>query len=75
MTLPFDWHKLGVEATDDGFAQRMRFYARATLLDEVIDGLAEYLRLDATDPVLAATSMEKYEAFESGLSLYRERYG
>ena len=71
----FDWHRLGVDATDDGFAERMRFYARAILLDEVIDGLAEYVGLDATDPVLAATSTEKYEAFESGLLLYRRRYG
>ena len=71
----FDWQRLGVEATDDGFAHRMRFYARATLLDEVIDGLAEYVELDATDVVLAATSTEKYQRFENGLSLYRERYG
>ena len=71
----FDWQRLGVEATDDGFAHRMRFYARATLLDEVINGLAEYVELDATDVVLAATSTEKYQRFENGLSLYRERYG
>ena len=62
-------------ATDDGFEDRMRLYARATLLDEVIDGLADYVELDTTDPVLAPISREKYEAFESGLTLYRERYG
>ncbi len=70
-----DWHRFGVRATDDGFADRMRFYPRAILLDEIIDGLAEYVGLDATDRVLAPTSREKFQAFENGLSLYRERYG
>ena len=71
----FDWRSCGVEATDDGFAERMRFYARASLLYEVIDGLAEYLGLDATNPLLAPISREKHDAFEKGLVLYRERYG
>ena len=68
----FDWRAFGVEATDDGFAERMRFYA---LLYRMIDGLAEYLGLDATDPLLAPISREKHDAFEKGLVLYRERYG
>ena len=71
----FDWRDLGVEATDDGFGERMRFYARASLLYNVVDGLAEHLGLDASNPLLAATSAEKREAFENGLALYRERYG
>ena len=70
----FDWGILGVKATDDGFADRMRFYARATLLDEVVDGLAEYVGLDATDSILASVSREKYGRFEQGLSSYRRRY-
>ena len=73
--LDFDWRHLGVEATDEGFGERMRFYARASLLYVVIDGLAEHLGLDASNPLLAATSSEKRAAFENGLALYRERYG
>ena len=69
-----DWCSYGVEATDDGFDERMRFYARASLLYKVVDGLAEYLGLDASGPLLSATSREKREAFEKGLALYRERY-
>ena len=53
----------------------MRFYARASLLYNVVDGLAEHLGLDASNPLLSAISREKREAFESGLALYRERYG
>ena len=71
----FDWRCLGVEATDEGFGERMRFYARASLLYGVIDGLAEHLGLDASNPLLASTSSEKRAAFENGLVLYRERYG
>ena len=71
----FDWRCLGVEATDEGFGERMRFYARASLLYVVIDGLADHLGLDASNPLLAATSSEKRAAFEHGLVLYRERYG
>ena len=71
----FDWRCLGVEATDEGFGERMRIYARASLLFVVIDGLAEHLGLDASNPLLAATSSEKRAAFEHGLVLYRERYG
>ena len=71
----FDWRSYGVEATDDGFRERMRFYARASLLHRVVDGLAEHLGLDASNPLLSAVSREKREAFESGLALYRERYG
>ena len=70
----FDWHSFAVQATDDGFGDRMRFYARATLLDEVIDGLADYVEFDSTDPLLARVREEKYKAFEEGLPLYRERY-
>ena len=70
----FDWRSHGVEPTDDGFDERMRFYARAALLYVVVDGLAEHLGLDASDPLLSATSREKREAFEKGLALYRERY-
>ena len=70
----FDWRSHGVEPTDDGFGERMRFYARAALLYVVVDGLAEHLGLDASDPLLSATSREKREAFEKGLALYRERY-
>ena len=69
-----DWCSYGVEATDDGFDERMRFYARAALLYVVVDGLAEHLGLDASDPLLSATSREKREAFEKGLAPYRERY-
>ena len=69
-----DWRSYGVEPTDDGFDERMRFYARAALLYVVVDGLAEHLGLDASDPLLSATSREKREAFEKGLALYRERY-
>ena len=64
-----------MEATDDGFDDRMPFYARASLLYKVVDGLAEYLGLDASGPLLSATSREKREAFETGLARYRERYG
>ena len=71
----FDWRSFGVEATDDGFGERMRFYARASLLYVVVDGLAEHLGLDASNPLLSAISREKREAFETGLALYRERYG
>ena len=71
----FDWPSYGVEATDEGFGERMRFYARASLLYEIVDGLAEHLGLDASNPLLSAISREKREAFESGLALYRERYG
>ena len=71
----FDWRSFRVEATDKGFGERMRFYARASLLYIVVDGLAEHLGLDASNPLLSATSREKREAFESGLTLYRERYG
>ncbi len=71
----FHWRHLGVEATDEGFGERIRFYARASLLYIVIDGLAEHLGLDASNPLLAATSKEKRAAFENGLALYRERYG
>ena len=46
----FDWHRLGVEATDDGFADRMRLYARATLLDEVIDGAGRRRRTQCYGP-------------------------
>ena len=70
-----DWRSFGVEATDEGFGERMRFYARASLLYKVVDGLAEHLGLDASNPLLSAVSREKREAFESGLALYRERYG
>ena len=71
----FDWRSYGVKATDDEFGERMRFYARAALLYNVVDGLAEHLGLDASNPLLSAISREKREAFESGLALYRERYG
>ena len=71
----FDWRSYGVEATDDGFGERIRFYARASLLYTVVDGLAEHLGLDASNPLLSAISREKREAFETGLALYRERYG
>ena len=70
----FDWRRYEVEATDEGFGERMRFYARASLLYEIVDGLAEHLGLDASNPLLSAVSQEKREAFESGLALYRERY-
>ena len=70
-----DWCSYGVEATDDGFDDRMPFYARASLPYKVVDGLAEYLGLDASGPLLSATSREKREAFETGLARYRERYG
>ena len=71
----FDWRSYGVEPTDDGFGERMRFYARAALLYVVVDGLAEHLGLDASNPLLTAISREKREAFETGLALYRDRYG
>ena len=71
----FDWRSYGVEATDDGFGERMRFYARAALLYVVVDGLAEHLGLDASNPLLSDISREKREAFETGLAMYRERYG
>ena len=70
----FDWRQLGVGATDEGFGERMRFYARASLLYVVIDGLAEHLGLDAANPLLTAASREKRAAFENGLVLYRDRY-
>ena len=70
-----DWRSYGVVATDKGFGERIRFYARASLLYKVVDGLAEHLGLDASNPLLSAVSREKREAFESGLALYRERYG
>ena len=73
--MKINWHRFGVEATDEGFGERMRFYARASLLYVVVDGLAEHLGLDASNPLLSATSREKREAFECGLALYRERYG
>ena len=71
----FDWRSYGVEATDEGFGERMRFYARASLLYEIVDGLAEHLGLDASNLLLSDISREKREAFEGGLALYRERYG
>ena len=71
----FDWRSYGVVATDEGFGERIRFYARASLLYEIVDGLAEHLGLDASNPLLSAVSREKREAFEGGLALYRERYG
>lgn len=70
-----DWRSFGVEATDEGFSERMRFYSRASLLYKVVDGLAEHLGLDASNPLLSAISREKGEAFETGLALYRECYG
>ena len=70
----FDWRSHGVEPTDDGFGERMRFYVRSSLLYKVVDRLAEHLGLDASDPLLSATSREKREAFEKGLALHRERY-
>lgn len=71
----FDWRSYGVDATDEGFDERMRFYAQASLLYTVVDGLAEHLGLDVSNPLLSAVSREKREAFETGLALYRERYG
>ena len=71
----FEWRSFNVGATEEGFGERMRFYARASLLYNVVDGLAEHLGLDASNPLLSAISREKREAFESGLALYRERYG
>ena len=73
--MEINWRSFGVEATDDVFGERMRFYARASLLYRVVDGLAEHLGLDASNPLLSDISREKREAFESGLALYRERYG
>ncbi|MDE2822150.1 MAG: phosphotransferase [Chloroflexota bacterium] len=70
-----NWRSFGIEATDEGFGERMRFYARVSLLYKVVDGLAEHLGLDASNPLVSAISREKREAFESGLALYRERYG
>ena len=71
----FEWRSFNVGATDEGFGERMRFYARASLLYVVVDGLAEHLGLDASNPLLSAISREKREAFETGLAMYRERYG
>lgn len=73
--MEINWRSFGVDATDEGFGERMRFYARASLLYKIVDGLAEHLGLDASNPLLSDISREKREAFESGLALYRERYG
>ena len=71
----FDWRDLGLQPADDGFADRMDFHARATLLEEVIDGLADYVEINATDPALAPIKRDKrYKALEESLPLYRERY-
>jgi thiamine kinase-like enzyme len=71
----FDWKSLGVDVTDDGFDARIGFYVREALLDDLVDGLAEHVAINPLDPVLASIRNEKYEAFEGGLRLYRERYG
>ena len=73
--LASDWHSLAAQADDDGFADRMGFYARVTLLEEVIDGLADCVELDAANPVQGPIRREMYETFEESLPLYRERYG
>ena len=61
-----DWRSHGVEPTDDGFGERMRFYVRASLLYKVVDGLAEHLGLDASDPLLSATSRGKARGVREG---------
>ena len=53
----------------------MRCYSHASLLYKVIDGLAEYLRLDTLHPLLTAMRRDKRAAFSIRLVLYRERYG
>ena len=59
----FDWLGVGVETTDEGFGGRMRCYSHASLLYKVIDGLAEYLRLDTLNPLLTAMRRDKRAAF------------
>ena len=72
----FDWRSFGVEATDGGFDERMPLLRpRVPVLRSSRGRAAEYLGLDASNPLLSAISREKREAFETGLVLYRERYG
>jgi aminoglycoside phosphotransferase (APT) family kinase protein len=60
--------------SDRHLQRRVKFYERATLLDKVIDGLADYLVLSLEGNDALDLRTHKFEAYRDGLDEYRMRY-
>lgn len=60
--------------SDRHLSRRIRFYERATLLDKVIDGLADYLVLSREGDDALELRSHKLEAYRDGLDEYRMTY-
>lgn len=61
-------------ARDDAFRARLATYARANLLDEVIDSLADWVEAEAAPAHRDAVRAEKEALHREALERYRARY-
>ncbi|MGD8331227.1 MAG: aminoglycoside phosphotransferase family protein [Acidobacteriota bacterium] len=71
---PVDPDEIGDLGFDAGQRERLRIYARASLLDWVIDPLADWIEAANEPRHGAAVRDNNRRVHDSALSLYRERY-
>jgi len=71
---PVDQAELADLAFDAGRRERLGIYARASLLDWIIDPLADWIEAANEPRHGAAVRDNNRRAYESALSLYRDRY-
>lgn len=65
---------LGADARDDAFMRRFRLCARANLLDDVIDSLADWVEAEAAPTHVQQVRAKRLADHERALHEYRNRY-
>ena len=68
------WSDFGVPVGDPGFSERMEFYERVNLLDEVIDSLADYVEADVSPEHAESVRETKRALHLESLDLYLGKY-
>lgn len=72
---PVPWQQWPEPPQTRALQERLDVYARASLLDWVIDVLADYVAADAAPVYASQVRAEKERHHREALSLYRETYG